>query len=862
MNVFSTTSNDKEAAAPPPEVIASELSTTPLATIGSLAVQVPKSVDGSDLDSIHTNWRAACFIAAAQIFLQSNATLSKPLTKEDVKPRLLGHWGTTGGLALAYSHTQALIARQGRKEGKEGSFLFVTGPGHGAPAILSQLFIEGAISHFYPSYPQTAAGLTKFIKSFSWPEGFPSHVNAETPGCIHEGGELGYALAVAYGSVFDLPDLITVVVVGDGESETGPTSAAWHSHKWLDPKESGAVLPILHRNGFKISERTLPGMMDETELTLLYTGYGYQVAFVDYVPEGDYNMGGNDPADKTMHAKMAATFDWAYSEIRRIQHAARSGKPLDKPRWPLIILTSPKGWTGPSSTKGLQLLNSYASHQVPLPNARTDETELAHLEKWLRSYEPEKLFNFQEGAETVVTPLLNASLPIRTERRLGFVKEAYNNYQKLDLADWKEFGYKKNEKDESAMIAIGKYLTDTIKRNPTSFRIFSPDELSSNKLSGVFDVTDRNMQWDPTTAHKGGRVTEMLSEHTLQGWLQGYTLTGRTGVFPSYEAFLGIIGTMMVQYSKFTKMARSGGWRQPMPSLNYIETSTWTRQEHNGFSHQNPGFIGTVLSLPTNLARVYFPADANTATSVIAHCLQSKNYVNLIVGTKAPSPVLLTVEEANDHCIAGASTWKSYSTDDGVDPDVVLVGIGYELTHEVIAAADQLKHDFGSNLRVRVVNVVDLLIFAPLGEHPHALSEAGFNSLFPPGVPVIVNYHGYPSQLQSLLFNRPHSVGRARFHISGYSEEGTTTTPWVMLQMNKCGRFDVAYKAVEYVVNNYTATDNVTGADKRRRLGVVIAQAHERLAIYQAKNHEYVQYAVRTQQDHPDIGQVTVNKEG
>ncbi|KAM0748828.1 D-xylulose 5-phosphate/D-fructose 6-phosphate phosphoketolase [Meredithblackwellia eburnea MCA 4105] len=860
MNVFK--SSDKEGDAPPPQVVPSELSQSPAATIASLAVQLLKPAPiGHDLDSIIAGWRASCFIAAAQIFLKSNAALKEPLTKDHIKPRLLGHWGTTAGLSLVYSHFQALIARKGKLEGDEPRGLFITGPGHGAPAILSELYIEGAITKFYPDYGTNLEGFEKFVRAFSWPGGFPSHINAETPGSIHEGGELGYALSVAYGSVMDNPDLITVVVVGDGESETGSTAAGWHSHKWIDPAESGAVIPVLHRNGFKISERTIPGTMDETELSLLYTGYGYQVRFVSYEPEGPYSMGGNDPADKVMHANFAASIDWAYAEVRKIQKAARSGKPIDKPRWPMIILTSPKGWTGPATNQGQQLLNSYRSHQVPLPAALTDAGELAHLEKWLRSYEPERFFDFNPEAESVIKPILTASIPVTVERRLGFVPEAYAAYKPLELDDWKTMGYKKGD-EVSAMKAIGTYLKDVIKRNPKTFRIFSPDELSSNKLDAVFDVTTRNFQWDPETAHKGGRVLEMLSENTLQGWMQGYTLTGRTGLFPSYEAFLGIVGTMLVQYSKFTKMALETKWRSPQASLTYIETSTWTRQEHNGFSHQNPGFVGTVLNLPTHLARVYFPADANTATSVIAHCLQSRNYVNLIVGTKAPTPNFLTIEEAEKHCVAGASVWESYSTDKGVEPDVVLVGIGFELTHEVVAAAAQLKKDFGTDLRVRVVNIVDLLILAPVGEHPHALTEAGFNSLFPPGTPVIINYHGYPSQLTGLLFNRPHTVGRARFHISGYSEQGSTTTPWLMLHVNKCSRFDVATKAIEYVVTNFTTLDNIKGEEKRLRVGKVVAKAHETISHYAHLTTEMVKYAEKTQQDHPDIGAVQTLTEG
>ncbi|GAA5902138.1 hypothetical protein JCM5296_006613 [Sporobolomyces johnsonii] len=850
--------------APPPVIVPSILSANASAPLSSLPVQLDfkdyaQKLPPKHLEAIISNWRLSCYLAVAQIFLKSNALLDRKLSKDDIKPRLLGHYGTTGGLSLAYVHAQALIRRKGEEEGREPKMLFVTGPGHGAPAILSNLFIEGAITKFYPQYSLDEKGLQKFVKYFSWPGGFPSHVNAETPGCIHEGGELGYALAAAYGSVFDRPDQISVVVVGDGESETGPTATAWHSHKWLDPAESGAVLPILHVNGFKISERTIPGTMDDVELALLYSGYGYQVRFVEYEPQGEAQMGGNDKADHALHANMAASMDWAYSEIRKIQKAARSGKPIDKPRWPLLILRSPKGWTGPPSEHGKQLLNSFASHQVPLPDVKTDEGALEYLERWLKSYNADQYFDLSEdnlSKGSIFKSDLALALPKDYERRLGFLKESYNAYEPLELGDWKKFGYEKGKEEISCMRAIGKYMADVIKRNPKTFRIFSPDELASNKLDGVFEVTDRNFQWDPLTAHKGGRVTEMLSEHSLQGWLQGYTLTGRHGVFPSYEAFLGIVATMMVQYAKFVKMARETSWRGPVASLTYIETSTWTRQEHNGFSHQNPGFISTVLSLPTNLARVYFPADANTSVSVINHCLASKNYINLIVGTKAPSPVFLTVEQAELHCVAGISIWENYSIDKGVDPDVVLCGVGFELTAEVIAAARELKNDFGENLRVRVINIVDLLVLAPVGEHPHALDEAGFNSLFPPGTPVVVNYHGYPGQIASLLFNRSHSVGRARFRINGYSEEGTTTTPYLMMMANRTDRFSVAVDALELVTQNFTTTDNVQPAEKRYRVGKVVARTHERISHYRHKNVEMKKYAERTQQDHPEIGQV------
>ncbi len=765
---------------------------------------------------------------------------------------------------MYYTQTQALIKREGERTGQEPKFLFVTGPGHGAPAILSQLWAEGAITKFYQEYNQTKEGLEKFVKAFSWPGGFPSHINAETPGSIHEGGELGYALAVAYGSVFDSPDLVSVVVIGDGESETGPTAAAWHSHKWLDPKESGAVLPILHVNGFKISERTIPGTMDATELALLYSGYGYSVRIVDYESDGPetVHMGGGDAADRRFAVKMAAYMDDAYAEIRAIQKDAREGKPREKPRFPLLIVRTPKGWTGPIADHGSQLLNSFRSHQVPLPKANSDPEALEHLENWLKSYEPEQFFDL-ESKGSCLKPEVVACLPKQEDRKLGFAQDAYNVHHELKLSDWKQFGYEKDKGDVSCMQAIGKYLADAVEQNPTTLRIFSPDELASNKLDGVFDApTHRNFQPDPETAHDGGRVTEMLSEHTLQGWLQGYTLTGRTGIFPSYEAFLGIVATMLVQYSKFQKMALESTWRKRISSLNYIETSTWTRQEHNGYSHQSPSFISTVLQLPTNIARVYFPSDANTSASVIAHCLASKSYVNLIVGTKAPSRLFLTVDEAEKHCVAGASIWESYSVDKGLDPDVVLVGIGFELTEEIICAAELLKKEFGSDLRVRVVNVVDLLIFAPEGDHPHALDQAGFESLFPPGVPVVINYHGYVSQLMGLLYNRPHAVGRARFSISGYSEQGSTTTPWMMLQLNECDRYSLAERAVKMVVDNFSNQNNVKGDERRYRVGKVVAKAHQTISWFQHTSKKMQQYAYETQEDAPEIGQVGTLTEG
>ncbi|KAK9238834.1 XFP N-terminal domain-containing protein [Lipomyces kononenkoae] len=708
------------------------------------------------------------YIASAMIFLKSNTLLERELVQDDIKYRLLGHFGTCPGLTLAYSHCNRLIIKN------DLDMIFVVGPGHGAPAILADLWIEDSLDAFLPDYPRNKKGLEKLIKGFSWPGGFPSHVNAEVPGAIHEGGELGYSLAVAFGAVMDKPNLIATCIVGDGESESGPLAAAWNSHKYIDPAESGAVLPILHANGFKISERTIPGTDDDKELIALYSGYGYQVRIVEDL--------------KNMHDDLAAAMDWALDEIRNIQTAARSGRPILKPRWPMIILRTPKGFSGPKYLDGEPIEGSFHSHQVPLPEAKTNPKQFKLLKEWLLSYGADKLLT-HDGQP--IPEILNL-VPKDRSRRMGQIRETFNGYQPLSLPDWKPMAKQKGSQ-YSAMQAVGEYLDKVLVWNPQKVRIFSPDELVSNKLDAIFNHTNRNFQWDPLTRAKGGRVTEILSEHCCQGWMQGYTLTGRVGVFPSYESFLGIIATMMVQYAKFMKMAKETKWRRDIASLNYIETSTWTRQEHNGFSHQNPAFIGTVIKVKAETARIYLPPDANCFMSTVRHCLRSKNYVNLMVGSKKPTPVYLSAEEAEAHCVAGASVWKFASTDDGLNPDVVLVGIGVEVTFEVIAAASLLKKKV-PNLRVRVVNVTDLMILEPAGAHPHALTDERFDSLFTEDKPVHFNYHGYPTELKGLLFGRPNLD---RITIAGYDEEGTTTTPLSMMVLNKTDRWSVAVKAIE-----------------------------------------------------------------
>ncbi|KAH7884704.1 XFP N-terminal domain-containing protein [Phlebopus sp. FC_14] len=728
-------------------------------------------ITDAELAAVRKFRRAADYIAAAMIFLKDNVLLERKLTFDDVKPRLLGHWGTCPGLVLVYAHLNRIIKKTGLDA------LLVVGPGHGAPAILSCLWLENSLAPFWPPYTRDRAGLTRLITKFSVPGGFPSHINAETPGAIHEGGELGYALSVAFGAVMDNPHLVVTCVVGDGEAETGPTATAWHGYKYIDPAESGAVLPIVHVNGFKISERTIYGCMDDKELVALFSGYGYQVRIVENL--------------KNIDQDLAAAMVWALDEISRIQRAARSGNPIVKPRWPVIILRTPKGLSGPKQLHGEWIEGSFRSHQVPLPEAKTSGEELGLLENWLSSYHPEELF--KKGGEDDGSPVseLLAIVPDSIEKRLGTRKEAYKTFQALKVPDWTSFGVQKSS-EASCMKTIGNFLKQVMIENPNTFRIFSPDELVSNKLDAVLEGTGRNFQWDEACRAQGGRVIEILSEHTCQGMMQGYTITGRTALFPSYEAFLGIVQTMMVQYSKFTKMAHETNWRQDVGSINYLETSTWTRQEHNGFSHQNPSFIGAVLNLKPRLARVYLPPDANCFLSTVAHCLRAKNYINLMVGSKQPTTVWLSPEEADRHCVAGASVWKFASVDDGVDPDVVLVGIGTEVTFEVIAAAALLRKLVPA-LRVRVVNVTDLMILGPHGSHPHALSDDAFDTLFTKDRHIIVNYQGYPIEVKGLVFGRP---GIDRLYIEGYREEGTTTSPFDMMLCNHVSRYHVAAAAV------------------------------------------------------------------
>jgi xylulose-5-phosphate/fructose-6-phosphate phosphoketolase len=767
---------------------------TSMATSVAPTVEQVRQSHAAKLEAIARYRRVTNYLVAAELYLKDNVLLEEPLKPEHIKDRLLGHWGTSPGINLIYVHLNALIMRH------DIDMFLVTGPGHGAPANLANLYLEGTLQEYYPELTLNRSGLQRFIRRFSWPGGFPSHLYPGVPGTIHEGGELGYALATAFGAAMDNPDLVVACIVGDGEAETGPTATAWHSYKFLDPAESGAVLPILHLNGYKISNPTIYGTMSDEELLSLFTGYGYQVEFV----EGD-----------DLDAALYGAMDWAYQEIRRIQQAARSGYPIAQPRWPVILLRSLKGWTGVKEMDGEPIEGSYRSHQIPIPDPKTNPEHLRLLEDWLRSYHVEELFDEQGRPK----PEILEQCP-KGERRMGSNPHTYGGRirKDLDLPGLLEFevpveetasGWQRQEalqrgvNNVSDVEQVAKYLQVVIQRNPHTFRIFSPDELESNKLGAVLEVTKRNYQW-PIPPHNeeisshDGRVIEILSEHTCQAWLQGYLLTGRHGLFPSYEAFLNIVISMMDQYAKFLKMSLEFPWRLPVASLNYLETSTLWRQEHNGFSHQSPGFINAVLNNKAQVTRIYLPPDANCLISTVDHCLRSKEYVNLIIANKQPVPQWLSMSDAVAHCRAGASVWQWASIDDGVNPDVVLVGIGDSPTLEVMAAAQILRAEM-PELRVRVVNVTDLLVLERETEHPHGLDDEMFEALFTADRPVIINFHGYPSAVKQLLFGRNNIY---RFHINGYQEEGTTTTPFDMNVRNGTSRFHLIMQAIRLAASN------------------------------------------------------------
>lgn len=741
------------------------------------------TITEENITAIHHYWQAANYLSAGQIYLQANPLLRRPLTAADIKPRLLGHWGTSPGLNLIYVHLNRLIKET------SAAVLYVCGPGHGAPAIVAHTYLEGTYSETYPAVSQNEEGMLKLFRQFSTPGGIPSHVSAHTPGSIHEGGELGYSLTHAFGAAFDNPDLLVACVVGDGEAETGPLAASWNSVAFLNPKRDGAVLPILHLNGYKISGPTILARMEDDQLMSLFNGYGYEVYFV----EGNY--------PKQVHYQLATTLDLIYKKIRNIQHVARTEKVLPKIKWPMIILRTPKGWTGPKEWDGLAIENSFRSHQVPLKGVKEDPEKLKALEIWLRSYQPEKLFD--ENGKLV--PMLAALSP-KGKKRMSASPYANGGALLVDLK-------MPNFEDYAITIAspgiitaestrnLGRFIRDIFKLNEhqQNFRLFCPDETNSNRLDAVFEATTRcSMERIEQTDEKvsnDGRVMEVLSEHMCEGWLEGYLLTGRHGLFPCYEAFVTIVDSMVSQHAKWLKTSLEISWRKPIASLNYLLTSHVWRQDNNGYSHQGPGFIDTVVNKKSSVIRIYFPPDANTLLVIMDHCLRSKNYVNVVVAGKQPELQWLDMEAAKKHCAMGASNWNWASNDGGNFPDVILACAGDVPTIETVAAISILSAKL-PDLKVRLINVVDLMSLSPNAYHTHGLSEEHFSELFTNSAPVIFAFHGYVRIIHDLIHGRPDP---ARFHVRGFMEEGTTTTPFDMVVLNKMSRYHLAMEAVKRV---------------------------------------------------------------
>ncbi len=737
------------------------------------------------LERLDAYWRAANYLSVGQIYLLDNPLLREPLRPDQVKPRLLGHFGTTPGLNLVYAHLNTAI------RDRDLSALYIAGPGHGGPGLVANAYLEGTYSEVYPRVGRDEAGLRELFRQFSYPGGIPSHVAPETPGSIHEGGELGYALAHAYGAAFDNPDLLVACVVGDGEAETGPLAASWHSNKFLSPVSDGAVLPILHLNGYKIANPTVLARIPEQELVSLFEGYGHQPLLVT----GGFD--GEDPL--AVHERFAVALDEALDEIGRIQTAAREHGERERPRWPMLVLRTPKGWTGPKEVGGLPVEDSWRSHQVPLANVRGDGKQLAALEEWLRSYRPEELFD-EHGA---LVPEL-AELAPAGERRMSATPHANGGALLRDLAlpDFRDYAVEVSEPGTGATEAtrvLGAFLRDVVAANPETFRLFGPDETASNRLGAVFEATGRAWQAETLPTDDGltpdGRVLEVLSEHLCQGWLEGYLLTGRHGLFNCYEAFIHIIDSMFNQHAKWLKTSREIPWRRPVASLNYLLSSHVWRQDHNGFSHQDPGFIDHVVNKKAEIIRVYLPPDANTLLSVADHCLRSRDYVNVIVAGKQPALDYLSMEDAILHCTRGLGIWDWASNDEGGDPDVVLACAGDIPTLETLAAAALLRERL-PELRVRVVNVVDLMRLQPESEHPHGLSDREFDSIFTIDRPIVFAYHGYPWLIHRLAYRRRN---HHNLHVRGYKEEGTTTTPFDMVMLNDLDRFHLAIDVIDRV---------------------------------------------------------------
>ena len=746
------------------------------------------------LDLLDRYWRAANYLSVGQIYLLDNPLLREPLRPEHIKPRLLGHWGTTPGLNFIYAHLNRAIRIC------DLNVIYICGPGHGGPGMVANTYLEGTYIEIYPDVSRDEAGLRKLFRQFSFPGGIPSHAAPETPGSIHEGGELGYALVHAYGAAFDNPDLIVACVIGDGEAETGPLAASWHSNKFLNPARDGAVLPILHLNGYKIANPTVLGRLGDDEIRALFRGLGHEPLFVE----------GDEP--QNMHRLMADALDVALASIRSIQHKARNGGAGDRPTWPVVVLRSPKGWTGPKEVDGLKVEGFWRAHQVPIADPRKNAAHLALLEQWMKSYEPEKLFD-QAGR---LVGELQALAP-QGARRMGANPHANGGLLKreLKLPDFHAYAVEVQRPGgvtAEATRELGKYLRDVMELNAgaRNFRLMGPDETASNRLDATFEATER--VWmearEPYDVHLApdGRVMEVLSEHLCQGWLEGYLLTGRHGLFNCYEAFVHIVDSMFNQHAKWLKVARELSWRRPIASLNYLLTSHVWRQDHNGFSHQDPGFVDLVTNKKADIVRVYFPPDANTLLWVADHCLRTYNRINVIVAGKQPAPQWLGMQEAAIHCDAGIGIWTWAGTEAGnAEPDVVMACAGDVPTLETLAAVDLLRKAL-PGLKIRVINVVDLMTLQPNDQHPHGLSDRDFDSLFTRDRPVIFAYHGYPYLIHRLTYGRTNHDG---MHVRGFAEEGTTTTPFDMVVLNGLDRYHLAIEAIERTPGLGTAAAHV-----------------------------------------------------
>jgi xylulose-5-phosphate/fructose-6-phosphate phosphoketolase len=733
-----------------------------------------------ELRLLDAYWRAANYLSVGQIYLMDNPLLTEPLQVEHVKPRLLGHWGTTPGLNLVYAHLNRVI------KARDLEAMYVIGPGHGGPGIVANAYLEGTYTEVYPHIGRDGDGLRQLFRQFSFPGGIPSHVAPETPGSIHEGGELGYALVHAYGAAFDNPDLLVACVVGDGEAETGPLAASWHSNKFVDPARDGTVLPILHLNGYKIANPTVLARIPEEELLELLRGYGHRPLVVS----------GDDPA--SVHRQMAVALDDALDAIAAIKDRARAGD-LTRPAWPMIVLRTPKGWTGPDVVDGVQVQGTFRAHQVPLAEVRTNPAHLAQLEDWLRSYRPDELFTADGALREDL-----AALPPTGQRRMSASPHANGGelLKELLLPNFRDYAVEVAKPATSfseATRVSGAFLRDVVRRNPSTFRVMGPDETASNRLSALFEATDR--AWNARTVEgddhlaPDGRVMEVLSEHLCQGWLEGYLLTGRHGLFNCYEAFIHIVDSMLNQHAKWLKTTRQIPWRRPIASLNYLLSSHVWRQDHNGFSHQDPGFIDHVVNKKAEIVRVYLPPDTNTLLSTVDHCLRSRDYINVIVAGKQPALTYLPMDEAVLHCTRGLGIWEWASNDGDQLPDVVLACAGDIPTLETLAAVAILRERC-PDLRIRVVNVVDLMRLQSDSEHPHGLPDAQFDALFTADRPVIFAYHGYPWLIHRLTYRR---ANHANLHVRGYIEEGTTTTPFDMVMLNDLDRYHLVMDVIDRV---------------------------------------------------------------